>query len=65
MSIASTNTEKNSNSLALLACPTCHGPLQILSAPEQKIFCTSCSLTYPIIDGIPVLIRERATQSIR
>lgn len=48
--------------LQSLACPACHGTLQFLCTPEEKILCTSCALIYPIIDGIPVLIRERTKQ---
>jgi uncharacterized protein YbaR (Trm112 family) len=41
----------------LLACPTCHSPLRI---DESQAFCTGCDRVYPILDGIPVLIAERA-----
>ncbi len=41
-----------------LACPVCH---QSLEPTQSDIRCTGCGLTYPIVDGIPVLIQSRAT----
>ena len=43
-----------------LACPACLGPLRLLNA---TVACTSCGRVYPIVDGIPVLITERAEKS--
>jgi uncharacterized protein len=43
--------------LAQLACPACLGSLQLAKA---RLLCTGCRRAYPIIDGIPVLIVERA-----
>jgi uncharacterized protein YbaR (Trm112 family) len=40
-----------------LACPACHGELRL---GEETIVCGSCGRAYPIFDGIPVLIAERA-----
>jgi uncharacterized protein YbaR (Trm112 family) len=40
-----------------LACPACQGKLQF---GEEKLSCASCGRVYPIIDGIPVLIADRA-----
>jgi len=40
-----------------LACPACHQPLRF---EETHIVCTGCERAYPIVDGIPVLIPERA-----
>jgi uncharacterized protein YbaR (Trm112 family) len=39
--------------LALLACPACHSDVQLES---NKIICTHCQRSYPIVDGIPVLL---------
>jgi len=39
--------------LALLVCPACQGDVQLES---NKIVCTRCHRSYPIIDGIPVLL---------
>jgi len=40
-----------------LACPACHGDLHL---SNERLTCTACGRTYPIVDGIPVLITERA-----
>jgi len=39
--------------LALLACPACQGDVKLES---NKIVCIRCQRSYPIIDGIPVLL---------
>ncbi len=41
-----------------LACPRCHAALTGLGT--QALSCTSCSATFPILDGIPQLHREKA-----
>ncbi|MGB6687901.1 MAG: Trm112 family protein [Terracidiphilus sp.] len=43
-----------------LACPACQGALRY---GPQRLVCESCGRGYPIIDGIPVLIAERAVSS--
>ena len=43
-----------------LACPVCFGTLQ---AAEETVVCAGCGRIYPLIDGIPVLIAERAAHS--
>jgi uncharacterized protein YbaR (Trm112 family) len=40
-----------------LACPACFSALR---RDEAHLVCTACSRAYPIVDGIPVLIIERA-----
>lgn len=40
-----------------LACPACYGALCVV---EQQVVCSACSRSYPIVDGIPVLIAEQA-----
>jgi uncharacterized protein YbaR (Trm112 family) len=45
-----------------LACPACRGDLRADSAPARLI-CSACGRAYPIVDGIPVLIVERAESS--
>ena len=42
--------------LDLLVCPVCHAPLSLAAA---AIDCTGCSRSYPIVDGLPVLIASR------
>lgn len=41
----------------LLACPACRGAL---SAIPERLVCGSCGLAYPVRDGIPILIPDRA-----
>lgn len=45
-----------------LACPVCRGPLHAGPTPAKTLWltCSRCRLRYPVEDGIPVLIRERA-----
>ncbi len=43
--------------LARMACPACYGDLRIQNV---RLLCVSCDRAYPILNGIPVLIMERA-----
>jgi len=45
--------------LKLIACPKCKGDLE-LEIRERFYLCRRCSLAYPIDEGIPVLLIERA-----
>jgi uncharacterized protein YbaR (Trm112 family) len=45
------------NVLSSLACPACFGDLRL---DVSHLVCIACTRAYPIIDGIPVLIAERA-----
>jgi hypothetical protein len=45
--------------LDLLACPVCLGGL---SVQEERLVCAACGRGFPIVDGIPVLIAERAAK---
>ena len=40
-----------------LACPACKGNLHL---DDARLICASCRRAYPIVDGIPALIVERA-----
>jgi uncharacterized protein YbaR (Trm112 family) len=40
-----------------LACPACLGGVRF---DEGKLVCLGCGRIYPVVDGIPVLIAERA-----
>jgi uncharacterized protein YbaR (Trm112 family) len=44
----------------MLACPACHGEL---SLKADHVVCAQCARTYPIIDGIPVLISGSETEN--
>jgi uncharacterized protein YbaR (Trm112 family) len=43
--------------LSRLACPACRGDLGL---GNEWVTCTGCGRAYPIVEGIPVLIVERA-----
>ncbi|MFP5210788.1 MAG: Trm112 family protein [Acidobacteriota bacterium] len=43
--------------LSLLACPACGGELRL---DDFRLVCAGCGRGYPIVEGIPVLIAERA-----
>jgi hypothetical protein len=42
-----------------VVCPACWGAL---GAAEGTLVCVGCGRRYPVVDGIPVLIVERAEQ---
>ena len=43
-----------------LACPACLGDLRL---DGDRLACACCDRTYPIVDGIPVLITGRAEEA--
>lgn len=43
-----------------LACPACLGGLVLVG---ERLVCARCGRSYAIVDGIPVLIAERAVDS--
>jgi len=43
--------------LAILACPVCKAPLQ---AEEQALLCTKTHVRYPVEEGIPILLADKA-----
>jgi len=43
--------------LEILCCPACHGDLVEL---EDGLLCQACQLSYPIEDGIPVMLVDHA-----
>ena len=47
----------DSGLMSQLACPACLGALR---AEQDRLICVGCDRAYPIVDGIPVLIVERA-----
>ena len=46
--------------LRWLVCPVCHGPLQLAA---ETIGCTACGRRYPLVDGLPVLLANRALRN--
>ncbi|WP_018981649.1 Trm112 family protein [Salinimonas chungwhensis] len=47
--------------LDVLACPVCKGKL-VLNKDKTHLLCRFDRLSYPVKEGIPVLIEEEATQ---
>jgi uncharacterized protein YbaR (Trm112 family) len=45
-----------------LACPACFAGLR---PDESDLVCQECGRRYPVVDGIPVLIVERASVPAR
>jgi uncharacterized protein YbaR (Trm112 family) len=43
--------------LRRIVCPVCHQSLQL---EEEAIRCQGCGKRYPVVDGIPVLLADRA-----
>ncbi len=49
--------------LEILVCPKCKGELTAQRGPdgaETSLDCPACSLSYPVEDGIPVMLVEEA-----
>jgi uncharacterized protein YbaR (Trm112 family) len=44
--------------LQWLACPVCRQPLAL---EADVVYCTGCGRRYPTVDGIPVLLADRAS----
>ncbi|MBE8167357.1 MAG: Trm112 family protein [Shewanella sp.] len=47
--------------LEIIACPVCKGKLSY-EKENQKLICKADKLVYPITEGIPVLLADRAEQ---
>jgi uncharacterized protein len=45
--------------LEILVCPKCKGPLDYREQ-ESALVCTTCRLSYPIRDDIPVMLIDEA-----
>lgn len=48
--------------LEILACPDTHHAPLVYDPSGQTLTCTECGRVFPIIDGIPVLLLDEATQ---
>ncbi|HKN68147.1 MAG TPA: Trm112 family protein [Gemmatimonadaceae bacterium] len=46
--------------LQILVCPKCKGALDYREA-ESTLVCRSCRLSYPVRDGIPIMLVDEAT----
>ena len=49
----------NKNLLNILVCPVSRGSL-IYDEENNELICEESKLAYPIIDGIPVMLKEKA-----
>jgi uncharacterized protein YbaR (Trm112 family) len=47
------------NDLRWLACPACRQSLQV---EADSIRCVGCARRFPVVDGIPILLVDRALQ---
>ena len=45
--------------LEILACPVCHGRIREREG-GSRLQCLECGLQYPVLDGIPILLADRA-----
>jgi len=45
--------------MEILACPKCKGSL-VINEEKSTLECHACQLEYPVTDGIPELISDRA-----
>jgi uncharacterized protein len=50
--------------LDILVCPACHAGVEHKER-RHVLVCTGCGLTYPVRDGIPVMLVEEATRPRR
>ncbi len=46
--------------LDILACPVCKTPIA-MGQDEQSLKCAQCHRSFPIRDGIPILLIDQAT----
>lgn len=49
----------NRELLEILACPKCKGDIR-LTEKEDGLVCETCKLLYPIRDGIPIMLIDKA-----
>lgn len=47
--------------LEILACPVCKGDLHYDTKEGERLICRFDRLAYPVLDSIPVLIEEEAS----
>ena len=53
----------NKNPLNILVCPVSKGKL-IYDEENNELICEVSNLAYPIIEGIPVMLKEKARKII-
>ena len=47
----------NKELLEILICPACKGSVKLL---DDKIVCGKCGREYPIVNGIPIMLKDEA-----
>ena len=52
--------EIDSRLLEILVCPACRSEVRVGEA-ENGLTCVECGRTYPVRDGIPVMLVDEAT----
>ena len=45
--------------LEILVCPKCKGPLEY-KEKQSLLLCHACRLSYPVRDGIPIMLIDEA-----
>jgi hypothetical protein len=48
--------------LEILACPNCKGDVEYIEAEEIIVCRGECGYTYPVRDGIPVMLIDEAVK---
>ncbi len=48
--------------LEILICPNCRGEVEYLEAEEAIVCRGECRYSYPVRDGIPVMLIDEATK---
>lgn len=48
--------------LEILACPNCKGDVEYIEADEVIVCRGECGYSYPVRDGIPVMLIDEATK---
>jgi len=49
--------------IKILACPICKGDVEE-DSENNEIHCVKCKMTYPVSDGIPVMLKEKGYKKI-
>jgi len=50
--------------LQILACPICKGELT-QTCESLSLHCKTCNMTYPVIEGIPILLPEQPDTNVK
>jgi uncharacterized protein YbaR (Trm112 family) len=48
---------------AILACPLCRAPFDQPASGADTMVCSGCAASFPVVEGIPVLLPDRATRA--